>query len=331
MQNPSIGIHILASCLPRKRISSADLAAQFGLDPGIVQTKLGLTSKAIALEDDEHPSDFSVKSAKMAMQLAGVQPGDIGRVIYTGVSRDYLPSWSMALEIIGRLKLPNAVGFDLTMGCVSTLMALELSTAMNSNGRGPFVLICAAERWSHTISRKVPFSIGALAHADGGASCLVGPGASNKFGSLSGLTIPELNAHIYIPAGGTQEPFSEKALRGLRHYRQKGTPADLNIVDLYIKSYIDVIEKGLKINAALMKDFQFLITNQVRSEMRMKIAQSLKIDSKHYPSTYETLGHLGSADVLVSLEKIWSELKPGNTVMCATSTPGTYGALPIIF
>ena len=326
MEN-NFGIHSIGVSLPEKRISLEELCETYSIDFSTAKTKVNFVTKCIASRDDEHPSDFCYQASLDALKKLNLNKDDIGLVIYTGVSKDYLPSWTMAIEIIRRLNLKNAIGFDLTLGCVSSLIALKQQNPSNKN---PFILICAAERWAHTLSEKVNFSIGTLAHADGGSACIIGPSANNRFGNLQGQTYPELNSYIFTPAGGTKEPFSEESLKNNRHFRQRGT-ADINIVDHYISSYDNVVNGCLRANSLKRDDPQYYIINQVRDSMRSQILAKLGIALEKSPYTYGQLGHLGSADLFISLDRVLASVKSGNSIMASSSTPSVYAALPIFF
>ncbi len=105
-------------------------------------------------DPDQHPSTMGGEAVRRALAAAGRTAASLRLVVHTGVSRDYLPSWSVATEIIRRLAAgPSCLGIDLALGCVGTLVGLELArTWLAGNGGGDAVIV-AAERWTHTVSR----------------------------------------------------------------------------------------------------------------------------------------------------------------------------------
>jgi len=57
-----------------------------------------------------------------------VSPHAIGLVLFAGVSRDYLPSWSVATEVMRPHGMGGScVGLDVTIGRLGSLAALELA------------------------------------------------------------------------------------------------------------------------------------------------------------------------------------------------------------
>lgn len=92
MQEQTLGILAVATDLPVGRATSAELTDALALEPGLIENKLGLREKCVAHGEDEHPSDFSVRATRLALEAMGASPSDVGLVVYAGVSRDYLPS-----------------------------------------------------------------------------------------------------------------------------------------------------------------------------------------------------------------------------------------------
>ncbi len=291
----------VGSALPRRRISAAALARELGLAPDRLHTELGLLAKAVATDDDEHPVDFSVRAARAALQALGASAADVGLVIFTGVSREYLPSWSVAIEIIGQLQATRALGYDLNLGCAAALVAIELATQRQDN-RPPLSLIIAAERWSHTLSAAVPFPLALAAHADGGAACLVGPGAGIDIGPLHSAVWPQYNDFVQIKAGGTRHPASAETVRSGQHFRTASpTPHD-DVLGHYIKGYTHVIGQACVDLATPPAQLGCLIINQVRSRIRAGVRAALGITAPRMIDTYPQLGHLGGADLFFGLQ-----------------------------
>ena len=73
-----------------------EVAAAAGAD---VSNYQGWPNVCHALEDD-HPSTMGIVALKAAMAEAGVAPEELRLVLFAGISRDYLPSFSVATEIM---------------------------------------------------------------------------------------------------------------------------------------------------------------------------------------------------------------------------------------
>jgi acetoacetyl-CoA synthase len=323
----SAGILGVGTAIPSGRIGVDELARRFGHDPALVIEKLGLLEKPVARRDDEHPGGLAARAARAAMRASGVGAGDIGLVISTGLSRDYPGSWSVALEVIHELQLRGAGGYDLLLGCSATVVALDLARRRADDGDRPVTLIVCAERWTHTLSPVAPIPMAVLAHADGGAACVVGPGAANTLGASSLSVSAEHNATMLIRAGGTREPASAASVLEGRHFRTMRDEGDDRKVQRYVDGYRRVLDEALGGGRP-----ELLLTNQVRPPMRDRILALYGLDAAHTITTYPRLGHLGGADVLVGLDRaareqrvpdgLWAMASSSNSAFAAISARG---------
>src|SRR5437016_4940853 len=72
-----------------------DLVREAGGDPA---TYHGWEHTCVA--GDEHPSELASAALAMALQEAKIGADQLSLVVAVGVSRDYLPSWSIATEVM---------------------------------------------------------------------------------------------------------------------------------------------------------------------------------------------------------------------------------------
>lgn len=324
-----VGIVSVSVELPVSKRSALQLAKDLNLSPEEIETHLGLKEKFVALGEDEHPSDLATRAARKAMAATSVDPADVALVIYTGVSRDYLPSWTVAVEVIKNLELKSAFGFDMTAGCAATVMALNVAKDFLKDRPNKYVLIVAAERWSNTVSNKVNFPLGIVAHADGGGALLLGSQSNHQLGNLVTGVYPGLNNFLMIPGGGTKEPVSEVTLKNNRHFRQKNLGLE-NITEHYLNAYKDIIAKCLTSNLLQISEIDYLVINQIRWTTQKQLFSDLGIDASRSVSKYTSHGHIGSVDLMISLANLLVEKKPiDGQIVCASSAISTYAAIAI--
>ena len=112
-----VGIYLPPSCGTRDLVASAG---------GDLSKFSGWENVSRAAEDD-HPSTMATTALRRALEDAGVEARDLALVISGGVSRDYLPSWSIATEAMRLIGAPQScLGFDLSVGCLGALTGLEI-------------------------------------------------------------------------------------------------------------------------------------------------------------------------------------------------------------
>src|SRR5574337_158833 len=104
-----------------------------------------------ALEED-HPSTMGTTALRRALENSNVDAAELKLVLFAGMSRDYLPSWSVSMEIMKACEIgTHCMGLDLTVGCLGVLSALDMAQGWLSTHGGGVAAIVTAERWTYTI------------------------------------------------------------------------------------------------------------------------------------------------------------------------------------
>jgi 3-oxoacyl-[acyl-carrier-protein] synthase III len=317
--------------LPAKRMSVEAIAKDYGYEENYLKSVLELQEKPVADKDDEHPSDLAQRAVENAINAYGINKDQIGMLIYCGLSRDYLPAWNVAIEVIGRLGLTNAVGFELTLGCVAPIFAMQVAMNRGDDGRPPYTVVVTAERWTHTLSKSKQTPTAVLGHADGAAACLLGPNSKHIIRSHPAFKIvPEYNDSVVIPAGGTRIPTSKETLESGLHVRQSKSWDFNQLVERYINSYKQVILGAVGGLGRTIDDITLLLTNQVPPIIRHKLIRGLELDEDITINQFPVTGHIGGADTLISMDQAVrrQKLVKGTTVLVA-STFSAFGAIAI--
>jgi len=273
----------------------------------------------------DHPSVMGARALKQALENSGVDPAALKIVIFSGASRDYVPSWSVASEIMKLCGASDAcIGLDLTAGCVATLAAIDLVQGWLSLRGGGYAAVVVAERWSHTIDFKDPGTAGIWTHGDSGAALVVGQGtpetplalyAGAEFASAAGN-----NGHVLIPYGGTRQP--EVPAGHSAHARRVSDRPKKEIILSYQKGFTDAY-------AALNRRFAFqpgrLVCNQMSPQLVSIIAGALAIPMEVVTVTGDDTGHLGGADMFVGVKRLSDAKEISGPVVVAASTAYGFG------
>src|SRR5688500_15141814 len=98
-----LGLFGIGIDLPPAR-PTRDLIVEAGGDPAVYESWRQIR---VAGEDD-HPSDMATRALDRALAEAGVPASALRLVVSSGVSRDYVPSWSLATEVMRRVGAPTS-------------------------------------------------------------------------------------------------------------------------------------------------------------------------------------------------------------------------------
>ncbi len=299
-----------------------DIVAAAGQDPSGHQ---GWDNCCHALADD-HPSTMGADALRKALEDANVDPSELKLVLFAGMSRDYLPSWSVATEIMKACGTDaHCMGLDMTIGCLGALSALDMAQGWLATHGGGVAAIVAAERWTYTIDYTSIENMGLWGHSDGAAATIVSSNTSHrakaKFCGAEFFAQNDLNGTVLIEYGGTRNPIAPE---GVKPFERKLMGLSRN--DLR-QRYSDGYSNSLQ---ALKTRFdcnpERVIINQTANLFLHLIASVIEIPIENFILTGHETGHVGSADILIGLDRLLHSGGMNEPHLVAGSTPYAFGS-----
>jgi 3-oxoacyl-[acyl-carrier-protein] synthase III len=276
--------------------------------------------------DDDHPSTMGAAALRAALEKSGVAPKDLSLVISAGMSRDYLPSWSVAAEWIRLLGAPSTCApLDLTAGCLGVLFALDLVLAKLAVRGGGYAAIVAAERMSYTIDRSDGERNTMWAYADGAAAIVVALDRPGKpvaaFHGAEFVSRGALNGAVLIKYGGTRHPIAPSGADPTT--RVLAVPPNVNLREAYVEAYAEAIQA---LYGRFSERPQRLVCNQIAIRTVAMIGEVAGVPAENVVVTGHDTGHVGSADMLIGLDRVLGDGVLAESVLIAGSTPYVFGA-----
>lgn len=300
-----------------------EVAAEAGADASNYQ---GWPNVCHAGQDD-HPSTMGTTALRAALADAGVDPAELRLVLFAGISRDYLPSFSIATDIMHACGTrESCLGLDMTIGCLGALSALDMAQGWLSVHGGGVAAIVTAERWSYTVDHGSVASMGLWAHGDGASAVVVSMGtrggaAKAVFRGAEFTTQSDLNGTVLIKYGGTRHPVAPAGSRPTERLFMGTSRNDIR--ERYVYGYSSSLE-AMKGRFGISP--QRVIINQTAALFLQLIASAIKIPIEDFVLTGPETGHVGSADLLIGLDRV---LKAGGCrepCLLASSTPYAFGS-----
>ncbi len=276
--------------------------------------------------DDDHPSTMGAVALRAALARAGRTAESLAMVLFVGMSRDYLPSWSVATEIMRLLEAPETCrGIDLTVGCLGGLTGLDLAQAWLAGGQGGTIAIVAAERWSHTVTRTNGSTVDLWAYSDGASAIVVGPESSEPalatYRGACFTSNASFNGVVLVEYGGTRNPIAPEGVSPFA--RKMGNQTRGDIFRSYLKNYGRVF-------ADLSQRFDgkadALVCNQISPHVVRAISEAAGVDDALVCRTGPELGHVGSADLFIGLARLAEAGRLRGNVLVGASSPYAFGA-----
>ena len=292
----------------------SDVYARVGLRPGMMQRLAGIQERRWWNKGTTFADGAAMAGAK-AMAEAGVNPGDIGLMVNTSVSRAHLEP-STAVAVHHALGLPSSCqNFDVANACLGFVNGMQLAAAMLESGQIDYALIVNGEdaRGIHnaTISR--------LQNGEGDAKAVFAQFASLTLGSgAAAMVLGRSDAH---PEG---HPFLGGATRsGSEHHL-----LCVGDMDYMHTDSTGLMNAGLALSRELWAesatDFGWndpdraiarYVMHQVSTVHTKAISKALDIDQTKVPLTFPNRGNLGPAAIPFTLSGIADELNQGDRLL----------------
>lgn len=222
--NPTVRLTGTGACLPDRVVDNATLGELVtGYDESIsgpfpdwVDQVTHIHERRFA-EPDVRTSDLALVAARQALAAAGIEPSDVGMVVYASFTlSQILPGDHCRLtELLG---VPTVPTFQLMAACAGSIYGLGVAYSMVAAGLYDHVLVIGTETIAHTLNFADPLT--SIIFGDGaGAAVVSRHGGSN--GDGKGMLAPTLASEFSpraIHLGNSNVPidtpvFPDRALR----------------------------------------------------------------------------------------------------------------------
>jgi 3-oxoacyl-[acyl-carrier-protein] synthase-3 len=335
-----VGVTRTARHIPDQRMTALEIAELSGLSLERIRKETGMHAKPIGYPG-ETALDHALAAGKALLQ--DLDPATIDLLVYASASLADFPLWGGVYKLHHALGLSHARFLELNYGCVGSLHALELvRNYVAADPRINRAVVIGAEgyHFDDTLTDYAnPANEPMYFFSDGAAAALleserVAP-LSNHLGRFAYRVDPERHAETPVPAGGAKAYTSSRTVSQNLHALQL-PKLDVSTMRRfgvrYIRNYLAVIEESLAASERPSKP-DFLICSQLKLPLLQILLDKLGLDKESTIYTMPYWGHMGTADILLSLGEALDQhkLKPGMTAAIVSSGVGfSWGAGSLI-
>jgi len=291
-----MGVNILGlgSYVPEQKLNNDDFKRFVETDDEWIRTRTGITERRMA--GWEPTWYMGLKAVEQAIERAGISPEEVGLIISTSVTPDFLTP-SMACVIQGKIGAVNAAAFDLGAACSGFVYAVDTAERfLRTDDKIKYAVVVANE----ALSRFVDFSdrTTCILFGDGAAAAVVeksdklfssalcsdGTGAAN-------LCARSLNV---APEVQTESDFvDEFPQNGLHHLYQNGKEVYKFATAALPKSFELAAEK-----IGITKDeIDWFIPHQANVRIIETAAKKLGAPMDKFIVTLDHFGNTSSASI----------------------------------
>ncbi|MHA7144804.1 3-oxoacyl-ACP synthase III [Arthrobacter sp. TmT3-37] len=257
--------------------------------------------------------DAAIEAGAKAMAEAGIEPGDVGLLINTSVTRRNLEP-SVAVKIHHSLGLPSsAMNFDLANACLGFVNGMTLAANMIDSGQIKYALIVAGEDAQRT--QEATFK--RLNREDSTREDFLSEFATLTLGSgAAAAVIGPADAH----------PGSHRILGGVSRAGTQHHELCVGGIDGMYTDTKGLLDGGLELVVTAWHEAQAdgwawdamdrYVTHQVSNSYTNAIIKAVDLERERVPITFPHWGNVGPASLPMTLAQESQSLTPGDRVLC---------------
>lgn len=317
------GIISISSAVPDKVLTNADLEKIVDTTDEWIRTRTGISERRIAA-DDEATSDYAVRAARLALERAGLEAGEIDMIIVATVTGD-MPFPATASIVQHQLGAYGTPAFDLSAGCSGWVYALAVADGMVRSGSCKRVLVIGADlltRVTNWTDRGTCILFG-----DGAGAAVVAP-VDDDLGMLAfelgsdGSGADVLN----IPAGGSRRPCTHEDIDS---HRNKIYMEGREVFKFAVRIQGEAVTKALQRCGMTTADVDLVVPHQANSRIIDSAVQRLGLPPEKFYVNLHKYGNTSAASIPIALDEALQEgrIRRGDTVVVVGFGAGlTWGA-----
>lgn len=301
-----VGITGIGAALPGDVVTSAEIAARFGVDGAWIERRTGIRSRR-RLADGERLSDLATAAARTALADAGVDAADVDMVLVATLTADELTPGCAPL--VAHALGTTAAAIDLNAACVGFLSGLQLAAGMIESGRARTILLIGAEAMLRITDPDDRAT--AMVFADGAGAAVVSAGT----GAL---------APVVLRSDGALAPLIQ-VRHDERHIHMDGHGTFLSAVASLSAAAVDACAAA----ALALRDVDVFVFHQANWRILDAVAEKLGLERERVVDVIADLGNTSAATLPLALAQARADgqITSGDRVLLGAMGAGfVYGA-----
>ena len=289
----------------------ADTYARLDIRPGLLEGLAGIRERRWWPEDVSFADAAAMAGAK-AIDDSGVDPGRIGLLVDTSVSRANLEP-SAAVDVHHQLGLPtHCLNFDLSNACLGFVNGMQLAGVMIDSGQIDYAIIVDGEGPRELQERTI--------------ARLQGPDTTvaDMFSNFASLTLGSGGAAMVL-GRASEHPEGHRFVGGVGRAATQHHDICVGDMNGMRTDSRALLEAAMELSAETWTeareqfdwdDLDCYVIHQVSKVHTEAVTSVLGIDGARVPTTFPTRGNIGPASIPFTLAQQASELRQGDRVGC---------------
>ena len=306
------GLRICATgrALPRQIVTNDALSRRVDTSDAWIASRTGIRERRFCC-GDETAASLAADAARLALERAGADPGQLCACITATVTPDYA-SPSVSCLVQQRLGLPEELAcFDLSAGCTGFIYALQAARGLLLQDARPYALVIGAEQ----LSRITDFT-------DRNTCVLFGDGAGAAV-----VTLDQVPYACTLGSRGDAAPLWIEG-PGPAHpvIHMDGQAVFRFAVEVLESSIHQLLEQS----ALRGEEIDWFVPHQANARIVSAAARRLGLPLERFYQNMDRYGNTSAASIPIALDEMdrTGLLRTGQKVICAGFGAGlTWGGV----
>jgi 3-oxoacyl-[acyl-carrier-protein] synthase III len=286
----------------------------------------GIVERHIAVEG-ETTCSMAATASKVAMERAGVHPGQLDAIVLSTATPDRLLP-STAVDLQAALGASRAAAFDVGAACSGWLYAMTVAEGMIASGAAETILVVGAEKMSAIVDWKDRATC--VLFGDGAGAAILQRSRTGK-GILSTFlrSDGQLADLLYRPAGGAAIPMSQQVLDERTYLVRM---AGREVFKHAVRSMSEAADRALDSARLTGADIDLLIPHQANVRIIEATAKHSGISMDKVYVNVDRFGNTSSASIPIAIDEAIEKgvIKDGTTVLMVAFGAGFTWASMIV-
>jgi 3-oxoacyl-[acyl-carrier-protein] synthase III len=328
MRKPKPAVEIVSTgrWLPDRVVTNFDLEKELDTSDEWIRERTGIRERRLA-PPEIGAADMGAEAARIAMERAGIQPGELDVIVVSTATPDrLLPSTACDMQAL--LGATNAAAYDIAAACSGFIYALTIAEGHLLSGRAEVALVVSTEKMSAIVDWDDRST--AVLFGDGAGAAIV-KRAENRRGLLSTFlrsdgTLAEL---LWRPAGGARVPMDVAVLDERSHLVKM---AGREVFKAAVRSMAEAADQALLRAGLTGEDIDLMIPHQANMRIIEATAKYANVPMDKVFVNVDRYGNMSSATIPVALDEAVEQgrLRPGDYVLMVAFGAGFTWASSVI-
>jgi 3-oxoacyl-[acyl-carrier-protein] synthase III len=289
--------------VPDRVITNADLTKWWDTSDEWIRERTGIQQRHWVQPGEQAGSDLAVEAARIALDRAGMDAGEIDCIIFATLSPDYFfPGGGVFMQ--RKLGMTGIPAMDLRNQCTGFLYGLSVADAWIRTGQYRRIMLVGAEVHSTGMDFGPDGRDLGVLFGDGAGVAILGPTDDDGRGVLS--------THLYADGRHAETLWCEADASanfprishedldaGKQYPKMQGRQVFKHAVTRMPES----VMTALQANGLTLDDIDLLIAHQANLRINEMVAQQLGIGADRVYNNIERFGNTTAATIPIAIDE----------------------------